>query len=107
MHQAFEFESGDTIRIDAMKLSNETEEEYKKALRYDHEKISKILLDELENKTEIVAYPYGKNSELSNQILKELGVKMTLATSVGTNKIEKGNKECLYNLHRYTIHENS
>lgn len=32
---------------------------------------------------------------------------MTLATTVGINKIEKGNKECLYNLHRYTIHENS
>lgn len=32
---------------------------------------------------------------------------MTLATTAGINKIEKGNKECLYNLHRYTIHENS
>lgn len=32
---------------------------------------------------------------------------MTLATTVGINKIEKGNIECLYNLHRYTIHENS
>lgn len=107
MHQSSNFESGDKIRTDVIKLSNETEEEYKNALRDDHEKISQILLKELEKKTEIVAYPYGRHSEISNQTLKELGVKMTLATSTGINKIEKGKKECLYNLHRYTIHENS
>ena len=100
-------ESGDKIRTDAIKLSNESEEEYKKALTDDFEKISQILLEELDKKTEIVAYPYGRHSELSNQIFKELGIKMTLATSVDINKIDKGNKECLYNLHRYTIHENN
>ena len=107
MHQAAHLENGDKIRCNAMKLTNETEEEYKIALRNDFKEISQILLEKLDKKIEIVAYPYGQYSDLSNSILKELGVKMTLATSVGINKIEKGNKECLYNLHRYTIHENS
>ena len=107
MHQAAQFESGDEIRINALKLENETEEEYKNALKANFEKISRILLQELEKENLILAYPYGKYSELSNQVLKELGTKMTLATTTGINKIKKGNTECLYNLHRYTIHENS
>lgn len=107
MHQATAFESGDKIRTNAIKLENETEEEYEKALCQDYEKISQILKDELEKENLILAYPYGRNSEQSNRILKELGVKMTLATTVGINKIEKGNRDCLYNLHRYTMHENS
>lgn len=107
MHQAAAFESGDKIRTNALKLENESEEEYENALRQDYEKISQILKYELEKENLILAYPYGKNSEQSNQILKELGVKMTLATTVGINKIQRGNSESLYNLHRYTIHENS
>lgn len=107
MHQAEAFESGDKIRKNALKLLNETDEEYEIALRTDFELMSQILKDELGKENQIIAYPYGKYSEQSNKILKELGVKMTLATTVGINKIQKGNRECLYNLHRYTIHENS
>lgn len=57
MHQAEHLESGDKIRVTAMKLKNETEEEYKIALTEDFEKISEILLENFEKETEIVAYP--------------------------------------------------
>ena len=105
MHQAFTFESGDKIRINAVELQNESAEEYEIALKRDFEKMSEILLENFEKKSVILAYPYGRYSELSNEILKECGVKITLATSMGINKIEKGNKESLYNLHRYTVHQ--
>ncbi len=106
MHQAKVFESGDKIRTTAVKLENESDEEYEKALREDFEKISE-LFEILQKDIEIVAYPYGKYTELSNQVLKEFGVKLTLSTIAGTNKIERNNSECLYNLKRYTIYENS
>lgn len=57
MHQAAHLESGDKIRITAVKLKNETEEEYEEALLEDFEKISKVLEENLNKKTEIVAYP--------------------------------------------------
>ena len=107
MHQAELFESVDKIRTNALKLLNESDEEYENALRNDFEAMSQILKNELGKENTILAYPYGKYSEQSNRILKDLGVKMTLATTVGTNKLQKGNLESLYNLHRYTIHENS
>ena len=107
MHQAEAFESGDKIRANALKLESESDLEYENALKEDFEKITKILKEELGKNNLILAYPYGKYTEESNAVLKELGVKMTLATSSGTNKIKKGNSESLYNLHRYTIYENS
>ena len=107
MHQAEAFESGDKIRVNALKLENETDLEYENALKDDFKKITKILKEELGKNNLILAYPYGKYTEESNAVLKELGVKMTLTTSSGTNKIKKGNLECLYNLRRYTIYENS
>lgn len=60
MHQAAHLESGDKIRITAMKLKNETEEEYRSALEKDFEKISEILNKNFGKKVEIVAYPMRK-----------------------------------------------
>lgn len=57
MHQAAHLESGDKIRITAAKLKNETEEEYRIAMQQDFEKISKIFIDDLDKRIEIVAYP--------------------------------------------------
>lgn len=106
MHQAKDFESGDKIRTTAVKLENETNEEYKRDFKEDFEKMSEIFKS-LHKNIEIVAYPYGKYNELSNQLLKELGVKLTLSTMAGTNIVEKNNTECLYNLKRYTVYENT
>lgn len=106
MHQAKDFESGDKIRTTAVKLENETDEEYERDFKEDFEKMSEIF-KKLHKNIEIVAYPYGKYTEFSNQLLKELGVKLTLSTMAGTNIIERNNTECLYNLKRYTVYENT
>lgn len=105
MHQAEHLESGDNVRISIGKLENETEEEYEKFLREDFEKISLAIRENIGKETIAVAYPRGISDEIANNIFKELGVKVTLATTNGINKIEKGNLNSLYKLHRYTIHE--
>ena len=49
------------------------------------------------------AYPFGLYSELSESLLKELGVKVTLTTHWGSNIIKRGEPESLYLLKRFSI----
>ena len=52
-----------------------------------------------------LSYPNGKFDTVSNVILRELGVKVTFATSYGNNTIIKGLPQSLYCLNRYNICE--
>ncbi|MBQ8298552.1 MAG: polysaccharide deacetylase family protein [Clostridia bacterium] len=105
MHQSELLESGDEIRISIGKLQNETEEEYERFLKKDFEKISSMIRENLGKETIAVAYPRGVSDDVANKIFKEAGVKITLATTNGINKIEKGNLDSMYKLNRYTIGE--
>jgi peptidoglycan/xylan/chitin deacetylase (PgdA/CDA1 family) len=48
----------------------------------------------------VFVYPYGKYSDLTDSVLKSLGIEATLTCDYGVNVVEKGNPECLYNLKR-------
>lgn len=106
MHQFEEYESGDFIRTTICKLDNETYEEYKTALTEDFKKFSLIMKLILGKDNSILVYPHGKYDEYATKILKELGVKTTVTTEAGINKIEKNNADSLYNLKRYSMNEN-
>lgn len=49
---------------------------------------------------ETFVYPYGKYSDKTDEVLKNLGFQATLTCDYGVNLIEKGRPDCLYNLKR-------
>lgn len=105
MHQAEHLESGDRVRISIGMLENESVEEYEDFLKEDFQKISSLIRENFGKETIAVAYPRGISDEIANNVFRELGVKLTLATTNGINVIERGNLDSIYKLHRYTIHE--
>ena len=105
MHQSLAYESGDKIRINAVELENETEENFIKALTEDYNKINSDFEKYLGKKVTIVAYPHGDYSTLSNVVLKSLGVKATLGTTAKGNTVIKGLSQSLIGLNRYNISE--
>ena len=106
MHQWAPYESGDKIRETAVKLENETESEFIEALKSDFEKINEDMKENLNKEITVVAYPHGKFDTLSNVILNELGVKVTLCTNAANNTVVKGLPQSLNCLNRYNIGEN-
>ena len=91
------------FRYGILPLDNESEEEYIIRFKDDY-MLSKTEI-ETETQTEVItyAYPHGKYTELSEILLREMGVKITLTVNRGNNKIIKGNPETLYLLNRYNI----
>lgn len=103
MHQETWLEDGEYIRENATKLSNETEENYISSMKNDYTTMKNIFNDYLGKDTLVFTYPHGKYTELSENILKDLGVVMTITTQNGNNLIQKGNPDCLYKIKRYNI----
>lgn len=54
-----------------------------------------------------LSYPLGKYSDLTEVVLKELGVKVTLTTEPGVNTLIKGLPQCLQALKRIPVDENT
>lgn len=105
MHQWAPYESGDKIRETAVKLENESEEDFIKAMQMDFEKISSDIKKFLNKEISVVAYPHGKFDTLSNVVLNEMGVKVTLGTKEASNVVIKGLPQSLIGLNRFNICE--
>lgn len=103
MHQEAFLESGEFIREDATKLENESVENYILAMQDDFNSMKNIFNDYLKKDTLVFTYPRGQNDELSEETLKNLGVKMTITTTHGTNLIKKDTPDSLYKLKRYNM----
>ena len=75
-------------------------------LREDYETSNAMLMEGIGAPVEVIAYPYGYSSELSEAIFAEMGVYATVTTQPGTNTIIKGLPQCLRQMDRYGITEN-
>ena len=92
-------------RDGALPMENESEQEYRDALSADFKHLQRIIEAELNKEVLVYAYPYGLYNELSEEILQELGVRVTLTTGAGFNLIERGNPESLFLLNRINMTE--
>ena len=88
-------------RAGSAKNSNETVEQYRKFLSEDLTKLQELLKKKSGVKANTFTYPFGKISEESVDILKELGFSAALTCHNGINYIEKGDTEALYHLKRF------
>lgn len=104
MHQWREYEgSGDKIREDLLKLENETEAEYIEHLRKDVETFNKNINEKMQKQIVALSYPSGKYETLTNVVLKEEGIKVTVTINEGPNEILVGLPQSLYALNRYNM----
>lgn len=100
LHQWRPFESGDEIRTNVLPLEQDTEESYAAVLTEDVLSSRAQLENITGQSVSALAYPGGKYTEQSEQILHELGFAMTLTTDNGSNLIKKGDPTSLYLLKR-------
>ncbi len=97
----------DKVRISVLKLDNETEEEYKKAMQEDFKKFK----DEFNNFADYdfvaFSYPLGEHDNLSEELVWQAGFKISFTVNEGYNYVKKGVPESLLCLNRINISEMS
>ncbi len=102
MHQSEKYDK-DGFRAGVLQKADETELDYIKNLKNDFLKSKKQIELRTGKPAQVFAYPNGLYSNLSEVILKELGVKVTLSTDSGINTVVKGLPQTLQALKRYSI----
>jgi len=88
-------------RFGIMPVSGECSYEYSKKLKSDIQKAQKLLTDSGVNKPKTFAYPFGKFSRDSRNMLLDLGFRALLTCTEKTNTIKKGEPKTLHQLGRF------
>lgn len=90
MHNDDEFRSGMTQN------TNESLSDYKLYLANDLNKLEDLVLENINKNISFISYPYGKYSENTTIVLKELGYMAAVTTEHGSNIIKRGDTELFY-----------
>lgn len=99
------FETEET-RANTLPLKGETSEEYALALKTDIEKFASVSTENISVCPTVIAYPSGLYTQLTEDVVHSLGIKISLSTNAHSNTITLGVPESLYALGRYTITDN-
>lgn len=99
MHQTAE-RDGAACRRGMYPLPGEDEGTYALALTEDLTKSADQLEQTFGGEAEVLAYPYGHFTEISEEVLQELGFKVSLTLEPGTNKLVRGMPQSLYQMKR-------
>lgn len=105
MHQSRDFENGFSVRENLLPISGESLREYLMVLENDVIVQKTFLETNLEKPMVAMAYPIGKYNGMVELVIKKNGIRVSFATSVGPNYVMKNNRDSLYSLNRYNIHD--
>ena len=83
-----------------MKMRGESKDKYKERLTGDLELVQKLIFEETGKYPTAFTYPFGKISDDSVEIVKEMGFLSSLSCCEGMNYITKS-PDCLFMLKRY------
>lgn len=104
MHQWGPYEDTDHPRTSILPLEGETEEEYAAALREDFRLEQAVLAQGGVERIDVLAYPLGRHTDLTDELLQELGVQVTLTVDATyINTVTRGDPGSLYNLGRLNM----
>lgn len=78
-------------RYGVQRLCSESDEQYKTALQNDVEKLQRKLLETTGKQCRCFAYPFGKYSKISEEVLNKMGFAVTLTCNEGISEVEFGN----------------
>ena len=103
LHQLVSY--GISGRDGVLPLPDEGEDDYLRTLRLDAQTQQALFSQHLNTRLTALAYPFGFWSELSESVANEVGLRVTLTTQPGSNRIQEGKPDTLRLLNRYTITE--
>lgn len=108
MHQWYEFEEKDKseIRVNMLRLNNETDEEYINYLKNDCQNMNKVFQENLGYIPKAIAYPGGKYDNFVEKNVVDCGIDITLNTFEDVSTIVSGEKESLIGLNRINVDNN-
>lgn len=72
------------------RMSHESIEQYKQRFIKDTLKLKNLIEEKIGNKVFVFTYPYGVYNEISEEIIKELGFKVSLTVEEGVNDFSNG-----------------
>ncbi len=102
MHQAAQYESG-AVRDTVLPLPAESEGDYIEALRADIAAYNENIASKLISPILAFSYPHGDFTELSEAILHENGIAVTVTTTNGINTVIRGLPQSLLQLYRFAV----
>lgn len=102
MHQIAAVD-GDDCRRGVLQMPDETEPDYIAALTQDYTHAQEQLAGLPGKVLPVFTYPFGAYSELSERVLQEQGVQVTVTIADGANRLVKGEPETLRLLRRINV----
>ena len=102
MHQIAAVD-GAGCRRGVLQMHGEAEPDYIAALTQDYTRAQEQLAGLQGKVLPVFTYPFGAYSELSERVLQELGVQVTVTIANGANRLVKGEPETLRLLHRIHV----
>ena len=81
-------------------MKGEREEDYIRVLTSDTKIANREIQSNLGYENQVYTYPYGQYNDLSEDVMNELGIRVTVTNTPGINDIEWGNPQSLKLLHR-------
>lgn len=104
MHQWPAYEGAENVRKDMSKFAGESDEAFASAIKQDFLLATSDLVSGTGEKNNVLAYPAGVFSNLTEVTLHELGVKVTLSTDTNCkNTVIRGLPQSLYAMCRFSI----
>lgn len=106
MHQWAPYETGPVIRSTVLPLEGESEADYAAALQADMERFASLQMEHLGREVSVLAYPGGKYCTLTEVLVHEAGIPVTLSTDTNCrNVVVRGLPQSLYALCRLNVDE--
>lgn len=102
MHQVAAVD-GNGCRRGVLQMHGEAEPDYIAAQTQDYTRAQEQLAGLPGTPLPVFTYPFGAYSELSERVLQELGVQVTVTTEGGANRLVKGEPDTLRLLHRVHV----
>jgi hypothetical protein len=106
MHNVLELDR-DHYREGVLRRPRESEQAYVQAFCSDLAVSQTAIVDALDAPVTVYAYPYGLHSQLTEVLLAEQGVKVTLTVEAGLNTVVKGLPQSLRAMKRLTVAEDT
>ncbi len=106
MHDYVPYESG-RYREFAAKAAWETDAEFESAFFADCKAMDALMKTHLGYEPTVFAYPHGVTSTMTEAILEQHGIRVTLTTDAHVNTIYSGDTDRLYLLGRFTVCEDT
>ena len=102
MHQYEPYETG-PYRRGVLMRSDESEREYIAAFTEDFNLSAGQIESMLGSQAFVYSYPFGIHTDLTESLLRDMGIRVTLTIEPGVNSVAQGSPESLFSMRRFNV----